>query len=826
MPGEPAQKRQDPAKRLSALARAARVAILWERAWPRALLALEIILVFLLLAALGLWSFAPVAARQAGVFLAGFAALAALGSILFLKRPGPAAGLGRLDRDSGLAHQPASAQFDANVLPSPEADALWALHRRALAAQAASVKLKAPAPKLAAIDRNGLRFLAPLALFAAAMLAGPELVGRLKSPFDWRGLPSAEIAKRIDAWIDPPHYTGQPPILLKQLATLGAKAEASTPEGSVLVLRAPEPFEAKASGGLIDPPAGAGANAGERRWLLKGDGALALTANGSDFSSLAVKVIPATPPSITFDGEPVGNSSGSLTLAYAIDDKYGAQSAEAEITLAEPAQGPALADAPKPQLTLPSSENGLGKAKTTADLSDHPWAGAKVRIVLKATNLAGAEGRSEAKVITLPQRLFHDPLAKALVEQRRDLILDPLGKRAAVDRVLEALAIEPESFGEHDGAYLGLRQVQKRLGEDADLPRLKDAADWLWAIALRLEDGSSSQAQRNLRAAEKDLRDALKRGAGDQEIRPLTQKLREAAERMMRELAKQAPDAQEDANLDSQDLESMLDKLEDQARNGARDEAQAMLDQLQDMFENMRVARKGENQQAQAMRKQLSELDKLMRDQQALRDDTFRSQQRERAAPGQDGQDDAQSLQERQQALEKRLEELQKQLSELGADAEKGFDDAGKAMGEAEGDLGQGQTPTPGKGQGQAPGQGQTPGHGGKGPAVEAQGRALQALREGAQGLQNQMNAQNGQGQGQGGRVGMNKQGGGKGGRDPLGKDNDPLGKSGQAGGALGDTEGATQRARRVMEELQRRLADPNRPGDEKDYFERLLKRF
>jgi len=398
------------------------------------------------------------------------------------------------------------------------------------------------------------------------------------------------------------------------------------------------------------------------------------------------------------------------------------------------------------------------------------------------------------------------------VEQRRDLILDPQGKRAHVDRTLQALEIAPDLFGESGGVYLGLRAVRARTAEDSDAPRLKEAAELLWTIALKLEDGSSSQAQRELRAAEKDLREALKRGASDAEIKALTQKLREAAERYMRELAKQAPPQdQQDATLDSKDVESMLDKLEEQARGGAREDAQAMLDQLENMFENMRAARQGESKGQQAMRQTLDELQKLMRDQQQLRDDTFRSEQRDRSGE-EGGQDDSQALQERQQALQDRLDALQKKLGEMGAEPEQGFGDAGKAMGEAQGDLGQGQGNSPGKGKGD------------KGAAVGAQGRALQALREGANGLQKQMQG-NGQGQGQGQRLGQRGQGRGPGGRDPLGRDG-PQSDKGGSFGRLGDTQGATQRARRVMEELQKRLADPNRASDERDYFERLLKRF
>ncbi len=74
-----------------------------------------------------------------------------------------------------------------------------------------------------------------------------------------------------------------------------------------------------------------------------------------------------------------------------------------------------------------------------------------------------------------------------------------------------------------------------------------------------------------------------------------------------------------------------MDRMEEAARNGTREEAEAMLDQMQEMFENMRSAEEDEESPAeQEMRKQMDELGKLLRDQQALRDETFRSDQRDR----------------------------------------------------------------------------------------------------------------------------------------------------------------------------------------------------
>ena len=291
--------------------------------------------------------------------------------------------------------------------------------------------------------------------------------------------------------------------------------------------------------------------------------------------------------------------------------------------------------------------------------------------------------------------------------------------------------------------------------------------------------------------------------------------------------------------------------MEDTARNGAREDAESMLDQMQEMFENMRSAREGEESPGEReMRKQLGELEKLLHDQQALRDDTFRSDQRDRArkrshnraAPGQEnqaqpdegappsgseqgdeddnsakpGQDEAGQLplDERQSELRDRLAELQRKLKGLGMKGEKGFNDAQGDMKEAEGDLSGDQ------GQG-AQGKSGKPN---KGAAVDAQGRALEALREGAQGLSKQMSQGQGQGQnGKGRYVARRTRPGEQPGDDPLGRGAE--GDNGRDDGPLKQSAGAAERARRVMEELRRRLADPTRPTDERDYLERLMKR-
>ena len=129
--------------------------------------------------------------------------------------------------------------------------------------------------------------------------------------------------------------------------------------------------------------------------------------------------------------------------------------------------------------------------------------------------------------------------------------------------------------------------------------------------------------------------------------------------------------------------------------------------------------------------------------------------------------------------------------------------DAGKAMGEAEGELGEGDADS----------------------AVDSQGRALEAMRKGAQGLAQQMQ-QNGMGMGPGPRPARPQ------GRARAQQDTDPLGRP-MRGREYGDDvtvkvpgEIDAQRARRILEELRKRFGESYRPQLELDYIERLLKDF
>ena len=81
---------------------------------------------------------------------------------------------------------------------------------------------------------------------------------------------------------------------------------------------------------------------------------------------------------------------------------------------------------------------------------------------LVARDEGGNEGLSDPYELTLPQRTFVKPLARAIVEQRRNLILAPDDRRR-VQLAIDTLMFAPEKFDLPSNIYLGLRTISQRL---------------------------------------------------------------------------------------------------------------------------------------------------------------------------------------------------------------------------------------------------------------------------------------------------------------------------------------------------------------------------
>jgi uncharacterized protein (TIGR02302 family) len=829
--------------------RRARWAILWERLWPALATLATAVGLFLAASWLGLWLWLPPVGRAIALFVFAVVAIAALVPFFLLRMPGATDGLRRLDRRSGLPHRPATTMADeiAYTTADPFSVALWNAHfARALTA-ARSLKAGRPAPRVASRDPYALRALVAVLVVATFFAAGGERWKRIAAAFDWQGV-VLPANFRVDAWVTPPTYTGKPPIILPGLrpgeTAHAAAGPVAVPAGSTLVVRGTGKgnLDISANGGVTASTDEVHAPAGteEHRFTIANAGSATLRGFGDDVV-WSFQAIPDKPPTIALTKDPEQQNRGSLLLSYKIEDDYGVTEAQATFARKQaqavkgvdphPLYGP-----PDFPLVLPQQRTKNGVGQTIKDLTDHPWAGAEVTLTLVAHDEGGNEGKSAAFDFRLPQRVFTKPLAKALVEQRRNLAMDA-GARSQVLTALEALTIAPDKYTPEAGIYLGLRSIFWNLVRAKTDDDLRDVAGRLWQMAVGIEDGNISDAQAALRNAEEALRQALERGASDEELKALMDQLRAAMDRFLQAMQEQMKNNQQlarplDRNsrmLRSQDLKSMLDRLENLARNGAKDAARQLLSQLQQMMENLQMAQPGqmmEGDDGDDMMQALDELGDMIRQQQQLRDRTFRQgqdQRRQRGGqPGQQGKQGQQGqqgdqfgeLKQNQQALRDRLNKLLEELKKKGfgqnqqGDSQGGqgqkemnqLGQAGDAMGDAEGNLGEGNADS----------------------AVDSQGRALDALRKGAQGLAQSMQQQLGQGPGPGqpGRLGPAR----------AQQDTDPLGRP-LRGRDYGDDvtvkvpgEIDVQRARRIIEELRRRFGDVGRPQLELDYIERLLK--
>jgi uncharacterized protein (TIGR02302 family) len=703
-----------------------------------------------------------------------------------------------------------------------------------------------PSPRLAIHDPWALRALVAVMMVAAYVAAGDERWLRTEAAFDWNGVLSpANI--RVDAWVTPPVYTGKPPIILSAANkdAIPAAGPLQVPAGSTLIVRS--------SGGTLDVVAGGGVTeaaaaekapkgTNERHFTIGSDGTAHVRAPSGQ-PQWKFSAIPDRAPTISLAKDPERQARGSLQMSYRIEDDYGVTEARAHFA-ARPGERPKgaaearpLFEAPQFALGLPNARTRNGVGQTLKDLSEDPYAGADVTLTLTARDEAGNEGRSEPFNIRLPERLFTKPLARALIEQRRVLALDA-NQNGQVYAALDALMIAPELFTPEAGQYLGLFSVARQLEAARTDDAMREVVASLWALAVTIEDGNISDVDKALRAAQEALKQALERGASDEEIKKLTENLRAALDNFMRQLAEQLRNNPQalarplDPNtrvMRQQDLNNMIERMERLSRSGDKDAAKQLLEQLQQMLENLQMAQPGQSGDSD-MEQALNELGDMIRKQQQLRDKTFKQGQDSRRdrSRGKQGEQGMSDLQQDQQGLRDRLKKLQQELAKRGmgqgqrgekgrrgeqgqpgeqgeqgeqGDGRDGLGEADSAMGDAGSRLGEGNADG----------------------AVDSQGQALDALRKGAQSLAEAMQQGDGEGQGDGPGMRAGRQQGGNQNEDPLGR---PL-----HGRELSDDltqkvpdEIDVQRVRRILEELRRRLGDPQRPQIELDYIERLLK--
>jgi uncharacterized protein (TIGR02302 family) len=857
--------------RLTTALGAARLAIRWERLWRALWAPVAVLVLFIGVALTGVLPLLP-------DLLHG--ALLALLAVLFgFTLPGLAGVLRpisgeeaarRVETSSGLKHRPLTALLDhpAQDKLTQASQSLWQAHVARAAATVEHLQMPTPAPGVAALDPRGLRFIPVLVLFVGVLMGWNNPTQRIFAALNPVGNAQLNVQARMDVWITPPAYTGLAPSVFSGLgATSGVPASAADnlaaevartlilPVGSEILVHAQDmPGQPSLRIGAVRTPMQQLGDTDSQSFKIAteignnavGAERLSLMVGATEFAGWPVRIALDLPPSIEFERAPSKRRDTQLEVTYTAGDDYGIKNID--LTIRRANGRPVPGGEAEITVTLPlSGDRRALQASSARDFSAHPWAGLPVQVRLVATDSAGQLAETDAVEVVLPERIFNHPVARQLAEARKALNDPDPDVIQKVTEDVRQVSLYPMRFFDDTVAFLSLRIAYARLFYSEDKADIPSVQQLLWETALRIEDGEFALAEADLMRLQDEAMQALREGRIGEELDRVMQELQKAMDRYMQAMAErleemgmdQLPPMAGQQQMQSQDIQEMLDRIKELADTGNRDAAEQMLAQMQQMLEQLRQGMKMQQSNpamAQA-KKMMDQLRSLTEDQQNLLDRTFQESRRQGAMqrpqlggqqPGQQqqGQQPGQQPGQRQgqqgepgqqegqrgqpsaadqQALRQRLGELMMQMDEALGQIPENLGRADQQMEQAGKNMGKGELRD----------------------ATGNQTQALEELRQATNGMAEAMARQFGAQMGI--ARGNQPMPGGQGGFDPFGRQN--RNENGQ-GTAVEEADVTLpdrmelRRSREILDELRRRSGDRARPPVERDYIDRLLDTF
>ncbi len=828
-------------RRLAGRRLLARATLLFEALWPALCPPLAVIGVFLCAALLNLPRLLPGGlhlALLAGVALATFGLL--VRGIRTIRLPDDRAADRRLEARSGLIHRPLSVLTDKPATADPVSLALWRAHVVRTLARIGRLPVGWPRPGLARLDPRAFRYGVLLCVIACLAIANTDAPARVYAAVT----PSLPVAPRapaieLQAWITPPAYTRIAPIFLK-------------PEGGGIAVPAGSHLTVNVSGGTVAPVLSLNERTAafsaldhssfQAEWDLTSGGHLTVTRDATSLAAWTLTVVADQPPAASWGDNPGRTQSGQQTrLPWVVSDDYGVSNLQAELRLRD------RPDAPPLVLTLPLP-GGSPKAAhglSQPDLTAHPWAGLPVIGRLLAHDAPGQIGASADAIFEIAERPFHNPIARLLIAARKSLSIHPDDRGDALE-ALDGLMQRPDLLAGDLGAFLDLSGTYYDLVRGHMDNAVPEAQEMMWQLALHMEEGQTEQSAKSLEEARQAARDAMDQAQqqpNDETRQALARKLEELRQAIDRHMQALLEEAQRNNSImpfdpkampfSDRDMRQKAEQAEQAAKEGRMADAQQLMAQLERMLDQLRNARvqgndaRQANSKRQRGKRQQSVVQDLIAREGGLLD---HAQQRGTPSAG-DPAAQRQADSRVQQALRRALGELMQQFTDLSGEASPGLGEADQAMRDAATRLNQGADEDASQAQQQAiaalqkgnkeMGQamarmGRQPGQGDEGEDGEQDGS------EGAMGMM-MPDGQRGDGRGNGPLPGAPDRADPNG-RDPLGRHNQ--GSSADSADVTVPEERERQRTHAIQEELRRRGAEQERPRQELDYIDRLLKRF
>jgi len=808
------------------------------------------------LLALGLWIavslgglhdlVAPLAATLVGIAALLAVVVITARAVARWRKPTQTEARHRLALDAGLDRGALDSLEDNPTSLDPMGLALWRREQER-AAQAVGLAKALPArPPMRRLDPYFFRVIVPIALLAGLIVAGENTTDRLARAF----LPDpgplvGDQPMGIEAWVTPGAYTGGAPVSLSD--RIGDKVE--TPPSPEATIRVTGPVAAPWLDGRVNGKqahrkvrfAKAADGAYEARFAMPAGGTLRVVRFHTK-ARWRIAPAPDAAPEGRFVSAPVVGENDRITFEWAASDDYGIQGLALRLTPVDPPPGLLGAEAVDTPLESPAGEPKSATGKASVDLAMHPYAGMKVEARLVAIDAIGQKGFGAAAPLRVPEKIFLQPLARAAVEIRKVILherrayaqhplfvspritgpADLFGIRTDDDdpritrapgavrragRMIDAITFAPQDGYFRDTAvFAGFRFARSTLDIARDIKETDYAADILWRTALRAEYGDAADAKRALMAAQQALADAIRRGGDPEEIARLSEALKQATNNYLQALIQEAvrngesaevsEDGFEQSQMSQNDIQEMLEEIQRRAEAGDQAGAQALLQQLAELLNNLEIkladsgAGQGQDGQPSELEEAVEGLSEQIGRQRALRDETAKEQQEP-----QPGNQTEQQLGEQQEQLRQDLRVAeQKARSAGGQEGEKDLSEAGDAMDQAAQALKRGDLNEAGR----------------------QQENAIRSLRSGAEKMSNEaMSRREGRDGREEGRSGE---------EDPLGRQMSGTGDEGDETAVPNQTE--RQRAREILDELRRRAQDTTRPESEREYLKRLLDRF
>ena len=545
----------------------------------------------------------------------------------------------RMEKTGGLSHRPLETLHDSPAKKLPkEAMSLWQKHIQKTAEAIGKIKIYWPRPNVSTNDRWALRYTAVIFLVTGLVIAGEDATLRMQQALtpDIESLLNKKTAT-LDLWITPPEYTRAATIFLSTAGQgiVARDGAVQVPEGSLLKFRlsgynhspklkyAGKPCtltEATPENFTFEMPLHKSGNLNLTSWLRHTE-------------RWPIIVASDTIPDITIIGTETTQRS-AVKIIYSANDDHGIVKLTGIIETLEDSKKPYNRNS---RFNIPLTQSS-GKASHLEGLTAHPLAGLPVILTMEAEDGIGQKNSSTPYTFTLPERVFTNPIAKRVIEERKSLLWTKnILSRRAIAANLSEIAAEIAFYKGDIVVFLSISTSARRLIHYSGDKTAENVQSLLWDIALRLEDGGLSFAQLELRDALQKMSQALNdENIPKQQLQDILDDVQEKMHQYVQALSNVLQQRLKQGKklpvlsptlaqkfIKNIDLNKMLKQMQAMAQANSREEMQKMVDNLKDSLDgiNMKKFDQMQEKQMQAMAA-LQNLEEIIHRQQALFDKT------------------------------------------------------------------------------------------------------------------------------------------------------------------------------------------------------------